>query len=284
MSKNLNLPTTAPMGFAPVTAVIPCYRDAATIHRAVSSAVQQTMPPREIIVVDDGSDHDTTEHILRSIEAEFPGRVSVVRLERNAGPAVARNCGWDAASQPFVAFLDADDVWHPQKIALQLPLMLAPNGAGIAGHGIRIGPPTDSYSDSYARARVTTVTMWKLLRRNWLPTPTVMVKASLTHRFDPTRRYCEDYDLWLRIVASGEPCKFLPMPLSSTFKDSFGEKGLSNNLWRMELAQADVYRGLRADELISRAHYCLLIVWGAIRFVRRLAISGSRRLRRRLRG
>src|SRR5215831_14326963 len=97
---------------APVSAVIPCYRCGATIRRALESVAGQTLLPSEVILVDDCS-ADGTEAELRQIATEYPqGWIKVVSLSANGGPGVARNGGWDAAAQPYVAFLDADDCWH----------------------------------------------------------------------------------------------------------------------------------------------------------------------------
>ena len=277
--------TSAPAAqdFAPVTAVIPCFRNADTLHRAVQSVLDQTARPAEVIIVDDASDDESTRRSLISIEVAFAGSVRVIRLDINGGASVARNRGWDEASQPFVAFLDADDAWHPEKIALQLPIMLGRDGASISGHPISINEFID-VKECPPRFRLpVSLSLREMLMRNRFPTPSVILRTSLTQRFDPSRRLCEDYDLWLRIIAAGEKCRYLPIPLTSTFKASFGEKGLSNQLWAMDRAQADVYKSLSAEGIISSASYALLVLWGWIRFARRLSISGAQRLARSFR-
>lgn len=268
---------------SPVTAVIPCFRNATTLRRAVKSVFAQTNRPREVIVVDDASDDEDTEVLLSVLEVEYGDLVKVIRLDSNGGPSGARNRGWEAASQPFIAFLDADDAWHHEKIALQMPLMLGPHGASISGHPISINTffKCDANVDVEHLARP--LRIGQLLFRNQLLTSSVIVKASLQQRFDPSRRLCEDYDLWLRILMAGEFCRYLPIPLTTTFKASFGEGGLSKDLFAMEQAQAGVYRGLVADRLISTPTYAALVVWGWVRFARRVAISKTRQPLRKLR-
>jgi len=271
-----------PRGAAPVTAVIPCFRSAATLHRAVSSVFAQSIRPTEVIVVDDASDDEGTKLVLTSIEAEFSGLVKVIRLEVNGGASVARNRGWEAASQPFIAFLDADDAWHPNKLAMQMPLMVGADGAAVSGHSISINTFVETGAIIDMERQTESLGFRQLLFRNRLPTPSVIVRRSLSQRFDPSRRLSEDYDLWLRIVAAGEDCKYLAIPLTTTFKASYGEGGLSQNLWAMERAQASVYRGLMADRLISPIAYGVLTLWGWARFGRRLVISSAQRLSRSL--
>jgi glycosyltransferase involved in cell wall biosynthesis len=98
-----------------VSAVIPVYNGARYVRAAIDSALAQTLPDLEIVVVDDGST-DATPEIL----AGYGPRIRVHR-QPNGGVAAARNAGVRAARGEYVAFLDADDVWLPEKLARQLP-------------------------------------------------------------------------------------------------------------------------------------------------------------------
>lgn len=93
-----------------VSAVIPTYNRGALVVRAVQSALAQTHPPDEIVVVDDGSSDDTSERL-----APYLDRVKLVR-QANAGGAAARNRGVQEARCPWIAFLDSDDVWDPEHL------------------------------------------------------------------------------------------------------------------------------------------------------------------------
>ncbi len=97
-----------------VSVVIPTYNRAADLKRAIESVFAQTYPVAEIIVVDDGSTDNTQQMI-----ADFSGPVRYV-YQKNAGPAAARNRGIRMASGEWVAFLDSDDWWFPEKIRLQV--------------------------------------------------------------------------------------------------------------------------------------------------------------------
>lgn len=96
-----------------ISCIVPVYNGAAYIGEALNSILGQTLRPFEVIVVDDGSTDSTAE-----IVAEYHQTVSYVYQE-NAGPAAARNRGIALARGDFLAFLDADDVWHPEKLARQ---------------------------------------------------------------------------------------------------------------------------------------------------------------------
>lgn len=105
--------------------VIPAYDAAATIGAAVDSVLRQTVLPREIIVVDDGSADETA-----AVASAIPGPITVVRRV-HAGPGAATTAGLERAATPFVATLDADDLWLPQKIARQAACFDA--DPGLAG-------------------------------------------------------------------------------------------------------------------------------------------------------
>lgn len=97
-----------------VSCVVPVYNGEAFLEEAVASALDQTRSPLEVILVDDGSTDATPE-----VAARLGSRVRYVRQE-NAGPAAARNRGIELACGDLVSFLDADDLWHPEKLERQV--------------------------------------------------------------------------------------------------------------------------------------------------------------------
>ena len=102
------------MTSALVSCIVPTYNGEAYLCEALESIFAQTYQRLEVIVADDGSTDGTLE-----VAARYGGRVRVV-VQANAGPAAARNLGLRTASAPFLAFLDQDDVWHPEKLARQM--------------------------------------------------------------------------------------------------------------------------------------------------------------------
>src|SRR5215204_5300625 len=93
--------------------IIPAYNAASTIVAAVESCLSQSYPTHEVIVVNDGST-DGTRDLL---EARFGLTILLINLERNGGPSAARNAGVSAATGTHIAFQDADDVWHRQRLS-----------------------------------------------------------------------------------------------------------------------------------------------------------------------
>ncbi|MFM7082332.1 MAG: glycosyltransferase family 2 protein [Actinomycetota bacterium] len=103
--------------------MIPCFNSASTLERALNSVVAQTLPPHEVIVVDDASTDDVRSVVDRVRATKPLFDLQLVRRESNHGPSAARNHGWSLAKSSYVAFLDADDEWFPSKLEMQFNVM-----------------------------------------------------------------------------------------------------------------------------------------------------------------
>src|SRR5262249_49148666 len=114
----------------PVSVVIPAYNCAPLVREAIASALAQTAPPFEILVIDDGSTDDS-----RALIAEFGSPVRYV-WKPNGGVSSARNRGLAEARGDLIAFLDADDLWHPDKLRRQVEVLLERPELGMLGTGI----------------------------------------------------------------------------------------------------------------------------------------------------
>ncbi len=261
-----------------VSVVIPCYRCAATLERAVASVAAQTQLPRELILIDDGSD-DATACVASRLRERFGAYwIRIVMLASNQGPAHARNVGWDAATQPYVAFLDADDSWHPLKLQLQYQWMLENPGIALTGHPFRWLQAGDSPPVLAGPLNARRLTGRRLLLSNPLPTPCVMLRRDLPFRFVPKQRNAEDYLLWLTIVLSGYPASLFDLPLTYLHKAPYGEAGLSAELWRMERGELGAYGDLRRNGLISAFTYRLMVAFSLLKFCRRWVLTRCARL------
>jgi len=248
----------------PVSVVIPCFRGAATLGRAVASVLGQTQPAAEIIVVDDASDDDTPRVI-----AQLPRSVRRLRLDANRGPATARNTGWNAATKEYVAFLDADDAWHPRKLELQTAWMDAHPAAALSGHGYvfhDIG-----HDPKIERAFPVSTAM--MLLSNRFSTPCVMLRRSIPQRFAEGKRYSEDYLLWLEIILSGSEAWFLEAPLALLFKPAYGAAGLSANLREHEAGELDALARLRRAGSLAPVTWAAASAWSWLKYIRRRVLA-----------
>jgi len=257
---------------AAVSVVIPCYRCAHTIERAMASLAAQTLRPAEVILVDDASGDDTRE-VLKKISQQFDKAwIKLVFLDKNVGAGSARNAGWAQASQPYVAFLDADDAWHFRKIEIQYNYMVAMPDVVLCGHGFRMLKQGVLPCWDVAQCDAFTVNKWDMLMSNRFVTPSAMIKRDVKHRFIEQQRYMEDHMLWLRVVCSGERVVKLPVALAAIYKDSFGVTGLSSHILLMERSDLGNYRRLYRDGCINAAQFVILVTYSLLKYVRRLII------------
>jgi glycosyltransferase involved in cell wall biosynthesis len=255
-----------------VSAVIPCYGGTGTIVRAIESAAAQSRRPAEIIVVDDGNPEPAAS-FLAALPARFPG-LRVVSLPRNSGLADARNAGWDAARERYVAFLDDDDAWHPRKLEWQAAAMEANPRLALTATGLfesREDPPTWPACDAMPALRG--YPRLRALLINPSHPPTWMVRRDLPRRFPRGARHVEVYLFMLELLLDGEAVLHLEADLACVFKPRLGRTtGLSSQLWRMERGELAVYSSLRASKRLSAPAAAALQGASLLKFARRLAL------------
>lgn len=236
-------------GTADVSVIIPAWRAADTVGRALASVAAQTVKPREAIVVDDGSD-DGTADAARAMAAAMGGiDLKVIALVANAGAGAARNRAISEARGEFVALLDADDEWLPEKLARSLAVM-AESGADLVSHDyveIRAGretvgrcarhcpPGADPFDAQLLKGFIANITV--VARRR-------LVLAA--GGFDPGLRSGQDYELWLSVC--GDPdLRFRAFP-----------EALSRYHIREGSISTDVLRRRRAALAILHRHLGLI--------------------------
>jgi glycosyltransferase involved in cell wall biosynthesis len=191
-----------------VSVIIPSYNAAATIERAIDSVLAQTMTALEIIVIDDGSVDCTVALIDGLIAAGAP--IRLIRMSKNGGVSAARNAGISVARGRYLAFLDADDTWMPEKLEKQLAAIERDLAITLVSCNSRlVSPEGQPLKEGHVnRPPVQGADAWKtLLVYNFMPTPTVFTYTSLVKEiggFDETLKVGEDLDLWIRIGLRGK--------------------------------------------------------------------------------
>jgi glycosyltransferase involved in cell wall biosynthesis len=211
-----------------VSAVIPTHNRADLVLRALASVQAQTRPADEVIVVDDGSTDDTP----RRVPEAFPGAVYL--RQENRGVSVARNRGVAAASGDWIALLDSDDEWRPEKLERQCEALERDPGYHLCHtdeiwirDGRRVNPRR---RHAKPKGRVF---------RECLPLCAISPSAALIRRslldelggFDESLPACEDYDLWLRLCAR-HPVLLVDEPLVIKY-GGHGDQ-LSRKHWGMD--------------------------------------------------
>jgi glycosyltransferase involved in cell wall biosynthesis len=248
-----------------VSCIIPCYNSVSTISRAVNSVLAQTSAVDEIILVNDCSTDSTWELILSLAAKERI--IKAVSLEKNSGPATARNRGWDIASSHWLAFLDADDTWHRQKVEMvRAASELAPH-AGLFGHPCGVRNPNEVVSDpvytgDILRNSIRPVSALSVKFSNPFSTPSVVLRRDSRFRFNEEMRFVEDYLLWASLILSGVDCVKIDLPIGHLYKARYGASGLSAQTQNMRGGEINALRHLKEQGYLGNfEHGFLQLFW-----------------------
>jgi len=185
-----------------VSVVLPAYNAALFIQQTIASITVQSFGDFEIIVIDDGSIDATAE-----IAAAQDPRVRVVQ-QPNQGIAVARNVGISHARGEWIAFMDHDDLWHPQKLRAQCAVLDRDPGCGIVyGEFLRWDPltppifPDEAIDSTWVDADFSGFILSQLVRTNWVLLSTAVIRRSVFETvglFDPAMPPADDWDIVIR--------------------------------------------------------------------------------------
>lgn len=256
---------------ASVSVVIPAYNYARYLKGTIESALGQTFGDFELLMIDDGST-DETKDLLASVNDP---RVRYI-WQTNQGLSAARNRGIMEARHSFVAFLDADDLWHPEflesvmreysRLNAEFALLAtATSRIDENGHSL----PPNRHAAGY-EAWSGEVTAADFCLRNQPLSSSVVIRRSAFHTsgmFDTTLRSSEDRDMWIRI-ASQHRCWILNRALASIRKHG---SSMSRNAPRMEQSARRVLAKAWRSNAVARTHlpfwlqaasvHCLVSAW-----------------------
>ncbi len=254
---------TAPL--PTVSVIVPSFNSFATIGDSLNSVASQTHVPNEVIVIDDGSTDGTPEFVT----SHFPD--ALLLTQDHAGPSEARNLGIERAAGKWIAFLDADDTWHPKKLADQLRV-------------INNFPHLDLLATSWARkdpqpsdkSTITWLSYLDLLRMNQFQTSTVLVKRSAVREiggFRATLDSVEDWDLWMRLSR----CHSLAILESQLVMYRDSPHGVSKQLRTFVYAMNKMLAEEAAHTDLSSQDYATIWTWHQERLALALSLIGDYR-------
>ncbi len=239
-----------------VSVIIPAFNAASTIGAAIESVLSQSHPADEVLVVDDGSTDNSVK-----VASRYGRFVDIIRTP-NGGPSHARNEGLMRARGDWVAFLDADDRWHPDKLKVQLRVAMSSPGTQVVAADWRRGA---DFRPVPATPRTLQVSYDNLLAMNQFQTSTVLMVRSLTLQlrgFDSSMNGAEDWDFWLRAVRQANILK-VDWPLVQ-YRDVSG--GYSKDLARSYDALQRMWKKHTQNSDIPPFRYARLETWHHIRF------------------
>lgn len=272
---------------ADVSVIIPVYNSGEEAYRAVNSVARQTLLPQEVILIDDCSPQkQETEQWMQTIKREFSScfDVTVIQQKTNEGPGSARNAGWDKARCQYIAFLDSDDVWHPQKLECQYRYMKEHTQVWLSCHHMKVIQDENAFDREMVSTdslKIVKINPIRYLFKHYPKggTPSVMIKNTDKIRFQKGKRYSEDYLVWLQYCFTHE-AMLIDMCLAASFKDFYGAGGLSANLWRIEKGELDTLAVIRRMQYIGFPIWIAASMFSLLKFVRRVVITRDRQMRK----
>jgi glycosyltransferase involved in cell wall biosynthesis len=243
-----------------VSVIIPAYNVEKYICETLDSVLGQTYSDYDVIVVDDGST-DQTASILKQYITKYPKKIRLIQKE-NAGPAKARNVGIRASNGEYIAFIDADDLWLPEKLENQVGYfekqteqvgMVYTNAKKFDQQGIWTLPKR------YRKEKVEGWIYKDLLKDNMIPNQSVMVRRSCFDEvgfFEESLDIIEDHDMWIRIAKKYE-IAFLEETLSLYREHSQGrskatEKTMNRKIGVMEKHLRIASGNIEIEDIIKR--------------------------------
>ncbi len=259
--------------FADVSVIVAAYQAAGTVARTLQSIAAQTLKPREAVVVDDGSTDGTAE----AAEAEAPRmngiRLRVFRTDDNRGAGAARNRAIAESTEPWLAFLDADDEWLPEKLERTISHLEGTDRV-LAAHDYWTGEgETARHHECEKRFRESPYPFVGLYRKGYIPSCSVVARRDAVVAaggFDPGLRNAQDFDLWLTMLRQpGTPFLVFGEPLLRYHPGPGGIMSHTSRRLRCGMAIAVRY----FPDLKSRPGSALMSLWYRIAALHGEAVS-----------
>ena len=221
-------------GHSLVSIIMPAYNCERYIEIAIRSVMKQTYQSWELLIIDDGSTDSTCE--IANNMAQQDGRIRFIQNPENMGVAKTRNRGLDLAKGDYVAFLDSDDFWNPEKLSVQLQ-RVKDTGAELSYTSYAI---VDEHGELSRAAYIVpeSINFNSLLGENVIGCSTVLLSGELAKKYRfATDFYHEDYCLWLNILRDG----YLAVGCKEVLTDwrliansrSFNKRKSAMNRWRI---------------------------------------------------
>lgn len=220
-----------------VSIITPAYRCAGVVGETIQSVLAQTYPHWEMLIAEDYS-HDDTREVLEHWTQVDP-RVKLIKLDSNCGPAIARNAALELAQGRWIAFLDSDDLWLPQKLEQCLEFAHERDAAFVFT-GFRRIPSAGGEPGPYIGVPAT-LNYRQLLGNTAIATSTVMLNTARTGQIRMRKTYYDDFDCWLQLLKTGVAAHGLDADL---MRYRMMAKSVSRNKGKSALKVWRAYRDL----------------------------------------
>ncbi|MEW5816504.1 MAG: glycosyltransferase family A protein [Spirochaetota bacterium] len=241
-----------------ISVIIPVYNRPSLLKEAVTSVFAQTFRDTEVIIVDDGSNDDTLK-AARRLSESAPVPTWIVTISHTGRPGTVRNRGAVSAAGKYLAFLDSDDLWLPEKLEVHLDFMRAHPGLRISHTRevwIRNGK---EISQSQQKHRREGFIFQDALKKCIIGPSTVMLEKTLFNEaggFNEKLEIAEDYELWLKITAN-YPVGYIDQPL--TVKRAGHGDQLSEKYGQIEYFRIQALSDLLDSYSLTAENYAMAV-------------------------
>jgi teichuronic acid biosynthesis glycosyltransferase TuaG len=250
--------------------IIPCFNRLTSLCSTLESCLHQSFNSYEVILVDDCSSEDVNSVFVR-YKDKFKTLKNVdfryFRLNKNSGPSKARNFAWEKARGEYVAFLDSDDLWHPEKLSI-CAFFVEKHKPQCLYHNYSYElNDMEQCSIVHNRFKICWKNTFHGLLRNYSVTPSFVILKSISERFNESMRFNEDHDLWLRLsfkyhilAVDGPPLTILGRQFSSL-------GGLSENMLKMRLGEMKMYTNICREQILLLPILPILIIFSSLKYM-----------------
>lgn len=255
-----------------VSVIIPMYNAEKTIETSINSIFNQTYKDYEIIIINDGSKDKSKEIVEKIINNNKDKKILLINKE-NGGVSSARNFGIKNANGEYIAFLDSDDEWLPEKLEKQADILIKNKEIDFIGCN-RNNEKTSVLLKKFDRLKK--IEFNDILLKMFPQTSTAVIKKNVFNEigfYDEKQRYLEDGNLWLRIIAK-KNCYMMPesLVLTGGGKPNFGFSGLSSKLWDMEKGEIKNINEMYKMGYINGIIKNILLFYSLFKYLRRYII------------
>jgi teichuronic acid biosynthesis glycosyltransferase TuaG len=240
-----------------VSIITPSYNSSKFISQTIESVLSQTYQEWEMIIVDDASPDNANEIIVKYIKKD--SRIKLAKLEKNSGPAVARNRATEEAKGKYIAFLDSDDIWLPNKLEKQIKFM---NHNKLAVTYCSYKTIDESGGLINTRIVKNHITYQDMLKSNHIGNLTGIYDCKKLGKYYMDNIGHEDYTLWLKIMKDVKYTKGIAEPLA---KYRILDNSISTNKIKALQWQWYIYQNIVGLDIFRSAYYFIWYAYYALK-------------------
>lgn len=240
-----------------VAIIMPSYDSEKFIAESIESVLAQTYSNWELIIVDDCSPDDSNKIITKYVDNDY--RIKLIKLQKNSGPAVARNMAIEAASGRYIAFLDSDDVWLPNKLEIQINFMRENDLAfTYSSYGL-IGEDNERLGVFITKDKISYFDMLKTCSVGCLTA--IYDTEKIGKQYMPLILKRQDYGLWLKILRLIGETRGILEPLA-TYR--IRKNSVSSNKVKAAKYQWKIYREIEKLSFLKSLYYFAFYAYNGI--------------------